>query len=290
MMHITLWGTRGSVPVSGPRFMRHGGSTTSLSIDLPESSADTPHRIVIDCGTGLAELGKQPGRDWSDVLMLQTHLHWDHVQGFPFFGPLFDPAARFRFRAVDRDGETLRNVLDEQMSKPTFPVGLDVLPSTLDFTTIAPLGDEMLGDVRLRWAEMSHPSGSTAWRIDRDDASFVFSGDVEIGDPAGRSADALVELARGADVLVMDAQYFPDEYESRVGWGHSTPLDAVETALAAGVRHLILTHHDPSHDDDRLEAKLVVARDRSRRTGLTVDNAFDGMTLALGSPTAAVAA
>jgi phosphoribosyl 1,2-cyclic phosphodiesterase len=290
MMNITLWGTRGSVPVSGPRFMRHGGSTTCLSIDVTEASATTPRRVVIDCGTGLAELGKRAASDWRDVLMLQTHLHWDHVQGFPFFGPLFDPTASFRFLSVDRDGETLRQVLDAQMSKPTFPVGLDVLPSSLTFDTIAPIGDEQLGELQLRWAEMSHPSGSTAWRLDHRDASFVFSGDVEIGQPAGPSRQALIELARDADVLVMDAQYFPDEYENRVGWGHSTPLDAVGTAIDAGVQHLILTHHDPSHDDDRLEAKLALARERARGTGLTVDNAYDGMTLALGRPTAAAAA
>ncbi len=289
-MKVTLWGTRGSVPVSGPRFVRHGGCTTCLSIEIGVAPGATPHQIVIDCGTGLAELGKQARPIWSDVLMLQTHLHWDHVQGFPFFGPLFDPSASFRFRSVDRDGETLRQVLDAQMSKPTFPVGLDVLPSTLQFDTIPTAGDETLGDLRLRWSEMSHPSGSTAWRLDHHDASFVFTGDVEIGEPAGASRSALVELARDADVLVMDAQYFPDEYATRVGWGHSTPRQAVEVALESRVRHLVLTHHDPAHDDERLEAKLAVARQRARGTGLTVDNAYDGMTIALDRSPAAAAA
>lgn len=279
-MKITLWGTRGSVPVSGAAFMRHGGSTTCLSVDCE----DAPF-VIVDAGTGLAELGKalasgrQSGRVDGRSLVLQTHLHWDHVQGFPFFGGLFDPKAKFDFWSVDRDGETLREVLDRQMSKPTFPVGLDVLPSDLAFHSIQRAGSRSVGGMQVRWAEMDHPSGCTAYRIDHRGQSFVFSGDVEV---QRGSRDALIQLARGADVLVMDAQYFPDEYASRVGWGHSTPADAVEVAVAAGVSRLVMTHHDPSHDDVQLERKQHLGRELARGTGLVVDNAYDRMTIQLG--------
>ena len=284
-MKITLWGTRGSVPVSGPEFMRHGGSTTCLSIDVESEDPGTPSRIVIDCGTGIADLGRSAPA-WQDTLVLQTHLHWDHVQGFPFFGALFDPAASFRFHCVDRDGETLRDVLDGQMSRPTFPVGLDVLPSNLVFESVAQRGDRTLGSVTIAWTEVDHPSGSSAYRITADGATFVFTGDVEAQCGCG---DALIDFARGADVLVMDAQYFPEEYATRRFWGHSTPIDAVDVASAAGVRRLILTHHDPSHDDARLEAKLLIAR-RHAPAHLIVDNAFDRMTVQLGQSTEAAAA
>lgn len=286
-MRVTLWGTRGSIPVSGPRFVRHGGSTTCLSIDFdrPETKCG-PTRIVIDCGTGIAELGKVRG-GFEDTLVLQTHLHWDHVQGFPFFGPLFDRTACFRFFARERDGESMRDVLDAQMSRPTFPVGLEVLPAQLAFESIDAAGSSSLGESRVSWAEMDHPSGSTAFRVDADGASFVFSGDVEA---ACGCSDALVELARSADLLVMDSQYFPDEYATRRGWGHSTPLDAVEIAVAAGVSRLVMTHHDPTHDDERLEAKLALARQHAAGSGLLVDNAYDRMTIELRQSTQAAAA
>ena len=282
-MNITLWGTRGSVPVSGASFLRHGGCTTCVSIELDAPltrRGEAPPFIIIDAGTGLAELGKNSVGPWNNCLLLQTHLHWDHVQGFPFFGPLFNPASKFDLWSVERDGESVNHVLDRQMSRPTFPVGLDILPSRLDFRSIPADGATSVGGVEIRWTEMSHPSGSTAYRIDYAGRAFVFSGDVEV--QHGDSRDALIELATGADLLVMDAQYFPDEYVNRVDWGHSTPADVVDVALAAGVGRVVMTHHDPSHDDARLEQKLQLARGLARGTSLVVDNAYDRMTVELG--------
>ncbi len=288
-MNITLWGTRGSVPVSGAPFVRHGGCTTCVSIAFEPTTQSQPSPLVIiDAGTGIAELGKNFVGPWGDTILLQTHLHWDHVQGFPFFGALFNPAAALDLWAVRRDDKTLREVLERQMSRPTFPVGLDIVPAKLTFRDLAPAGAESLrGGSTIEWAEMCHPSGSSAYRIEHRGNAFVFSGDVEV---ATGSRDALIRLARGADVLVMDAQYFPDEYTTRVGWGHSTPADAVDVALAAGVSRLIMTHHDPSHDDTRLEQKLQLARDLARGTGLVVDNAYDRMTIRLDDTLARAAA
>lgn len=272
-MKITMWGTRGSIPVSGAGFVRYGGATTCLEVQT------AGERIVIDCGTGVAELGKYGGSNWADTLVLQTHLHWDHIQGFPFFGALFDPTARLTFRARPRDGESMRQVLEAQMARPTFPVGLDIVPATLDFVDLeAESGRFAKGAVEISWTEVWHPSGASAFRIDDGSHAFVFTGDCEV--QQGRR-DALAELAAGADVLVMDAQYFPEEYHSRRGWGHSTPLDAVELAKEVGVKRLILTHHDPSHDDARLEEKLAVAREAARGSRLVVDNAYDRMVVNL---------
>ena len=118
MLTVTLWGTRGSVPVSGAPFIRHGGATTCVEIQPADAGPDTPSRVIIDCGTGLAELGKARGWACDEVLMLQTHVHWDHIQGFPFFGALFNPAARFESWAHPRDGSTFRAVLSAQMRRP----------------------------------------------------------------------------------------------------------------------------------------------------------------------------
>lgn len=276
-MELTIWGSRGSVPVTGPNFVRHGGATTCLSVRLP-AAVDTPEHVILDFGSGAVAFGRRHpavGR----LLALQTHLHWDHIQGFPFFTPIFVPGNRIEFHAVERDGRGLEEVLRGQMKVPTFPVTLDVAPADLVFNTAHAGAAYRFGELEVRSAEMTHPSGSTAWRLEHRGASVVFSGDceVELG-----GWDALVSLARDADVLVMDAQYFPDEYLTRKGWGHSTMLQAVAVAQEAGVRRLILTHHDPSHDDARLDAKLAQARAAAGR--LLVDNAYDGMLVDLFGP------
>lgn len=268
-MKMTFWGTRGSIPVSGPQFMRHGGATTCVELEA------AGERVIVDCGTGLAELGKAKGGALDRARIYLTHMHWDHVQGFPFFAPLFNPGARFDLYAVPREGRSLRQVLDEQMSQPTFPVGLDIIPSTLNFRDMARQGVHCVGGLTVSWTEVWHPAGSSAYRFECGGASIVFTGDVEVRQGC---ADTLAAFAQGADVLIMDAQYLPEEYPSRVGFGHSTPLDAVEIARRAGVSRLILTHHDPTHDDLTLARKLQIARDAAG-DALVVDNAYDRMEL-----------
>lgn len=276
-MHIKIWGSRGSIPVSGENFARHGGSTTCLEVAIPDASGDTPERVIIDCGTGFSDLGRNWGNRPHKALVLQTHMHWDHIQGFPFFCPLFTPGASFEFWSVDREGQNFRDVLANQMTRPTFPVGLDIIPANLHFASVAPCGSAQLGDLTLSWAEMIHPSGSTAWKFNYKGRSVVFSGDVEV--EQGCRED-LIAFSANADLLIMDAQYTPEEYPSRRGFGHSTPLDAVDVAQKAGVARLLLTHHDPSHTDDALDAKLAIARKAAGHT-LRVDNARDRMNVLL---------
>jgi phosphoribosyl 1,2-cyclic phosphodiesterase len=274
-MKITTWGTRGSIPVSGARFARYGGATTCLEII---TTGDGPSRIVIDGGTGLAELARCRADGWNNTLVLQTHVHWDHIQGFPFLTPLFDPSAAFEFWVVDRDGVSFESVLNSQMKRPTFPVALSDVPASLGYRRIDAVDSRQLGSIDVAWTELVHPSGSTAYRVSDGELSVVFTGDCEVKKGC---LWRLIEFARGADLLVMDAQYFPDEYRARAGWGHSTPVDAVDVAIEAGVGRLLLTHHDPAHDDERLEAKLALAR-RHAAGRVLVDNAFDGMQVELG--------
>lgn len=280
MLKVTFWGTRGSIPVSGPTYARHGGATTCIELELFGFEAATPRRVIFDCGTGLADMGRARGAQCVSGLIYQTHMHWDHVQGFPFFGALFNPTAHWRLHAVPREGEDFKQVLSAQMSPPTFPVSLEMLPARLEFKDLPKDGQREHGELKVSWCEVWHPSGSTAYRVDLMGRSVVFTGDVEVRRDCEQ---AVIELARGADVLIMDAQYFEEEYATRQGWGHSTPADAVRVALAAGVKQLLLTHHDPSHDDDRLDEKLKVARALAQGTGLLVDNARDGLTLTLRS-------
>ena len=282
MLRLTTWGTRGSLPTTSTRCVRYGGATTCLEIELLDANADTPNRIIIDAGTGLAELGRRKFGQIDSALFLQTHLHWDHIQGFPFFGPLFRPGAEFRFLGAARDSTSLEETLREQMRAPNFPVSLDILPSRLVFEDIERQGSMTLGELRLSWDEMHHPNdGCTAWALEYRGFKVVFSGDAELN--LG-GADALEALAQNADILVADAQYLEDEYPARVGWGHSTPSQVVELAKRASVQRLLLTHHDPAHEDDTLDQKAEGARLLAGQ--MPVSNAHDGMSICLGAPLA----
>lgn len=278
-MNVTVWGTRGGVPVSGPHAERYGGATTHLEVDVGDA---IPYdRILIDCGTGIVGMGQERGVPLSEGLVLQTHMHWDHIQGFPFFEPFFDESASFDFLGVDRDGCSVREIYEEQMRQPTFPVEMETLRAQLNFESIPEVGKRRIGEVTISWTELVHPSGSSAFRIETDDEVFVFSGDVEVRQG---SVDRLVEFAGGADVFVMDAQYLPGEYDQYEGFGHSTCVDAVEVAERAEVGAIYLTHHDPSHDDGALDHKLSIARDRAEE-GLAVENARDRQEIRLSDRT-----
>lgn len=278
MLKITFWGARGSIPVSGADFIRHGGATTCVEFELVGAACQTPSRVVVDGGSGLAALGRSSVKSWEDVLVLQTHFHWDHIQGYPLFAPFYRPSTQLRFLSVPREGASLRRVLSGQMAQPLFPVSLEALPATLEFEDLKREGRRRFGGLEVEWTEMCHPSGSTAYRLTHADASVVFSGDAEVR--AGRRAE-LVELARGADVLIMDAQYFADEYADRRGFGHSTPEDALEIARKAEVGRLVLTHHDPGRTDDELDAQLRRLR-RIAPDYLHVENARQGLQLEVG--------
>ena len=273
MLQVIVWGSRGSIPVSGSSFHRHGGATTCIEIIPQNPSEETPSRIIIDCGTGLTELGKNWEDRTAEALILQTHMHWDHIQGFPFFAPLFNPAGEFQLWAVPRDELSFHEVLSQQMKRPTFPIGLDILPANLTFKDLPQKGDIQLGDLEIKWTEVSHPSGTTAYRINYKGTSVVFSGDLEIQQG---SRETFTHFANKTDLLIMDAQYFPEEYQSKKGFGHSTLEDAVEVAKNASVKHLLMTHHDPTDDDKKLDKKRAFAK-KIAPENMHINNAYDGL-------------
>jgi phosphoribosyl 1,2-cyclic phosphodiesterase len=278
MITIRFWGVRGSVAAAGEHTARVGGNTSCVEVQAGGE------RLVFDAGTGLRALGNELVRAGGPcrVHLLLSHFHWDHIQGFPFFTPAYVAGNEVRVYGPERaaPGGDVRAALAAQMRPPHFPVGLDALRARLLFRAL-PAGTSLdVGGVTVRTAAASHPNGCLAYRVEADGCSVVYATDTE-HDPAATEPDrGLTELARGADLLIYDAQYTEDEYHGRVGpgrrgWGHSTASEGVRLARAAGVGQLVLFHHDPSRDDDAVagierETQARFSRTVAAREGLVI--------------------
>ncbi len=274
-IRIRFWGVRGSCPSPGPDTSGVGGNTSCVEVCFGNE------RVVLDGGTGLRELGRTlsgPVR----MALLFSHVHWDHIQGVPFFAPLFSAGSELTIAGPAGDGScaSIREALDRQMTGPNFPVDLDQVPARLRFVEVAPDDPVELGGLLVRAAALNHPNGVMAYRLEAGGRSLVYATDTE--HYPDRVDDSLVELARDADVLIYDAQYTPGEYSgcggcSRVGWGHSTWLEGVRVARAARVGRLVLFHHDPTHDD---HAVAEIERSAAEQLPGTIA-AREGLELAL---------
>lgn len=254
-MQVKFWGVRGSIAVSGAGFARTGGNTTCVEVSHGE------HRLILDGGTGLRALGAAHGFRPMRATLLFTHLHWDHIQGVPFFTPAFHPDSALTLLGPSRAGAGLRDTLALQMRPPTFPVTLDRLVGVQRVAEVAPRTFEV-GPFRVTPLEQAHPDGVLVYRIEAGGKALVFATDVEHG---GQFDRAFLDLAEGADLLVHDAQYTHAEYVGlggppRRGWGHTTWEDATRLAQTAAVERLALFHHDPTRLDgavDQIEARAA---------------------------------
>jgi phosphoribosyl 1,2-cyclic phosphodiesterase len=273
-IQVRFWGVRGSIATPGPTTVRYGGNTPCLEVRAGQ------RLIILDCGTGLRGLGNalMAERRPIDADIFFSHMHWDHIQGFPFFTPAFIPGNAFRIYGQNKGEQSVRAVLEGQMTDPNFPVPLSIMRSALSFHAIT-AGDVVeLGDVRVVTTPLNHPGGCLGIRIEYAGGAFVYATDTE-HDASGATLDEhLVELARGADALVYDAMYTDEEYQrGKIGWGHSTYSEALRIARAARVRRLYLFHHDPTHDDDYLDNRLAEARaDAGDDPALDVEMAREG--------------
>jgi phosphoribosyl 1,2-cyclic phosphodiesterase len=256
--------------VSGEGHRRYGGNTTCFAVEV-----DQRHHLVIDCGTGLRTLQREirhdPGRRFTIFL---THYHWDHIQGLPVFPPLFDSAATIDFHGPRSGGRGIGEVLGDVLRPPWWPVGLDEVAANVTFHDLG--RPVRVGPVTVTHEMLNHPQGVAAYRLDGPTRSIVIATDHEAGDP---TVDArLSGLAERADVLVHDAQYTPKEHGTiRKGWGHSTWETAVQAARDAGVKHLVLTSHDPDRTDEGVDG----IRGEARARFPLADAAYEGMTIAL---------
>ena len=260
---IRYWGVRGSIPAPGPDTIRYGGNTTSLEVQCGE------HTYAIDGGTGVRLFGNDLVRRMPvDVTFLMTHLHWDHVQGFPFFTPFLLPGNRFTIYSAHHNGGNILDVLKQLMAQPAFPISMDAFRSEVNFRFLT-AGDVLdFGDLQIKTSLLEHPGGVVGYRFEFGGRSFVHASDWE--HPADGSLDqGFIDFIRDADVLSVDATYTDDEYAGRSGpvrkgWGHATHEAALAHAEAGNVKKTILFHHEQSRPDDELDAlasKLFQGRD-----------------------------
>lgn len=275
---LIFWGVRGSTPTLDRSTWRYGGNTPCLEFVAPSGT-----RIILDCGTGMRNLGNQwtnaAGDQPIQASVLVTHYHWDHIQGIPFFSPFFPAQNRFHFysfqsKFLGRD--SLRQVLEAQLASPYFPVDLSVMCATRRFHEISGGEEFEIDGVRVTTRWLNHPQGCLGYRLESSAGSIAYATDNEPGVP--ELDDNLRQLAAGVDVLINDAQYSPEQLASaRRGWGHSSWLEGVKVARDAGARNLILFHHDPDSTDRTVDGFLQAARQEFP----SVWAAAEGMTIRL---------
>lgn len=255
-MRITFWGVRGSIACAAKTHLRYGGNTPCVEV-----AAGDEH-FILDAGTGIRALGADfIKHDRKRGTILLSHTHWDHIQGFPFFAPAFDPKRAFRVLAGHLPPSTggIRAVLAGQMAEPNFPVPLEIMRGSLayeDFTA----GDSfhLASQVKVKTAKLNHPNGATGYRIEHGGASVCYVTDTE--HIIGKPDQTILGLIEGVDLLVYDSTYTDEEFPTKIGWGHSTWQEAVRLAKAANVKRLAIFHHEPDHDDRFMGAVEKKAR------------------------------
>ena len=259
-MRVAIWGCRGSVATPGPETVRCGGNTSCVEVSLADGSV-----FILDAGTGIRELGAElMAREARHVTLLLTHLHLDHLEGLRFFAPLFDPGVTIDLWGPRSPVLGLKERIRRSFSPPLFPIDLQDTPAKVTFHDV-PNAPWTIGSAELRATLVVHPGPTVGYRIDADGASVAYLPDHEpalAGTFGDRTRDWISggSIAEDVDLLLHDAQYFDEEYDDHLGWGHSSVGGAVEFAEAVGARRLVLFHHDPTHSDSTLEKMEAEAR------------------------------
>jgi phosphoribosyl 1,2-cyclic phosphodiesterase len=278
---LSFWGVRGSTPTVDPVTWRYGGNTPCLELVAPDRT-----QFILDCGTGLRMLGSR----WAmpaagsapETHIFVTHYHWDHIQGIPFFSPLYAENNEFHFysfRSKFLGRDSLKQVFETQMALPYFPVDMSAMNAKRKFQEVAGGESFTIGENKITTRFLNHPQGCLGFRIETPAGTVVYATDNEPGDP--KLDASLRELAAGADIFINDAQFSPEQLAStRRGWGHSTWLEGVHVAREVNAKTLVLFHHDPDSTDRMVDTILREAREEFD----SVFAASEGMVITLGAP------
>ncbi len=271
-MLIRFWGVRGSIPCPGPGTARYGGNTPCVEVRCGDQV------LIFDAGTGIRDLGhalisEKSGRD-ADIFF--THCHLDHIMGLPFFEPLSREGQKLRIWAGSlRPAAGIADVVHRLMSFPLFPIGIESFHANIQFHDFC-AGERLAPrpGITLRTAALGHPGGATGYRIEFAGHSVAYLTDLELGD--GPFDEGAMDLARDADVIIVDATYTDEEIPAHLGWGHSSWQQVAKFADAAGAKKACLFHHDPAHDDAFMD-KVAAAAEKARpgtvvaREGLSIE-------------------
>lgn len=282
MFEVTFWGVRGSIPCPTPEFMEYGGNTSCVSLRAGDQ------HIVFDAGSGIRDFGRwfleQQGKT---LTLLLSHTHWDHINGFPFFTPAFNPEVKMHVFAghLRTQGLSIEQVLRDQMAGPTFPVPLESMQATMRFEDFdAGESFSLPGQIEVQTTALNHPNQATGYRISYGGRAICYITDTE--HVPGKLDQKILALIRNADLVIYDCSYTDKEFSKKIGWGHSTWEEGVRLCQEANVGKLCIFHHDPDHDDGFMRSlehdahllwpnRTIVARDRLR---LRINDLIEPMT------------
>ncbi|RJR49242.1 MAG: MBL fold metallo-hydrolase [Desulfobacteraceae bacterium] len=281
-MKVKFWGTRGSIAVPGKNTTLYGGNTTCVELTL-----GCGRTVIIDAGTGIRALGEKltAAGEEVDVHLLVTHIHWDHILGFPFFSPIYKRANRLAIDGFPTCMKGLRYTFDNKMGDGFFPITFDALKAQVTFLNRLDKGSLEIDGTTIDSVPLHHPQGGFGYRFKEDGKVLVFITDNELRKDSweGRSPDDYVRFCQGADILIHDSQYSPQEIPERRDWGHSDYESAFNLAYRAGVKRLILFHHDPSRTDPEVTAIKVLCEDlaKKKHSGIKIEAARENSELEL---------
>jgi phosphoribosyl 1,2-cyclic phosphodiesterase len=278
---LSFWGVRGSTPTVDPATWRYGGNTPCLELIAPDGT-----QIILDCGTGLRTLGSRwaapNGGKAAETHILVTHYHWDHIQGIPFFSPLYVETNEFHFysfRSKFLGRDSLKQVFEAQMALPYFPVDMSAMSAKRKFKEVDGGESFKVGENKITTRWLNHPQGCLGFRIETPAGTVAYATDNEPGD--AKLDESLRELAAGADIFINDAQFTPEQLATtKKGWGHSSWLEGAKVAREIEAKTLVLFHHDPDSTDRMVDSILRQAREEFE----SVFAASEGMVITLGEP------
>jgi phosphoribosyl 1,2-cyclic phosphodiesterase len=300
-MQITFWGVRGSYPVPGAATVRYGGQTSCVEVRSERGDA-----LIVDAGTGLRALGNKLFGEATEAQhyhVLLSHVHWDHIQGLPFFSPVYIPGTRVSIYALLTAADELHQVINGITRHEFFPMSLEAVPAQFEFHQVEPGVDFDVGAFHIMPIALNHPYGSVGYRVDADGSSWAYVSDTAPFDQVlhkqhflagpealseddrialGAMREALVRRLEGVDTVVYDTHFTEEEYRRFPHYGHSTPDQALAICAEAKVRRLVLYHHAPSHGDEQMDRIAAEYLRKGAGVGVEVLTSFEGMTLPIG--------